>query len=35
LPDTSKTALTVTKAAEPKTESSGSQAIEDENFPEW
>ena len=35
LVDTSKTAFTVTKAAEPKTESGGSQAIEDENLPEW
>ena len=33
--DTSKTAFTVTKATEPKTESGGSQAIEDENLPEW
>ena len=32
--DASKTAFTSTKPAGPKTESDGSQAIEDENFPE-
>jgi hypothetical protein len=32
--DTSKTAVTVTRAAEPKTEPGSSQAIEDKNFPE-